>query len=282
MSDQRIRKRLASFLKKWPAVYYLAGAIYANLRFTRLKELVIGTKAKEQYWSNRHLHKGNDWNNPHHIGETDEWVLGYWESRNHSHRSFLLEKIAGFSPISSILEIGCNCGPNLYLITQKFPGIEIQGIDINPVAIRKGNELFNLEGISNVQLSIGKADELGQFRDKSFDIVFTDAVLIYIGPDKIEKVLKEMLRVSRLVLVLLEQHDSDAGIMGKYRRGKWIRDYVALLKQFVPAGCIHLTKITSDLWSDPDWETKGALIEIALQSEAGDAVSHNPVGSFYK
>ncbi len=55
---------------------------------------------------------------------------------------------------------------------------QIRGIDINPMAIQRGNEWLAQEGISNVRLSVGKADELEEFPDKSFDVVFTDAVLI--------------------------------------------------------------------------------------------------------
>lgn len=37
---------------------------------------------------------------------------------------------------------------------------------------------FAQEGISSIRLPVGKADELDQFTDKRFDIVFTDAVLM--------------------------------------------------------------------------------------------------------
>lgn len=62
------------------------------------------------------------------------------------------------------------------------------------------------EGISNVKLLEGKADTLGEFQDKSFDIVFTNALLIYIGPDEIREVVKEMIRITRKALILMELH----------------------------------------------------------------------------
>ena len=48
-----------------------------------------------------------------------------------------------------------------------------------------GNEQLAQEGIPSVRLMVGKADELDQFQNSSFDIVFTNALLIYAGPDKI-------------------------------------------------------------------------------------------------
>ena len=265
----KIRKLLVLLLKKWPPLYHFAANVHSTLRPLHLMELLLGTRVREKEWATRHLRKGNDWNNKRYSDDEDEWVLSYWDSRNHSHRSLLLEKIAAFSPISSILEIGCNCGPNVYLIAQKFPGIKIQGIDINPVAIQKGNELFASEGISNVRLSVAKADELEQFQDKSFDIVFTDAVLIYIGRDKIQGIIKEIVRVARKGLILVERHcfdskNGDPNGLGIRRHSIWQRDYVALLKQFIPEGQIRVIKITEDMWPDTGWQEAGAIIEVTL------------------
>ncbi len=232
-------------------------------------ELLFGTRVREKGWATRHLHKGNDWNSRRHSGENDEWVLGYWDSREHSHRSFLLERISAFSPISGILEIGCNCGPNLYLIAKKFPETEARGIDINPRAVEKGNEIFASEGMSNVTLALGRADELGQFGDRSFDIVLTDAVLMYIGPDKIKEVVQGMIRVARRALILVEWHcfeprGKDPAGLGVRSWGSWKRDYVALLKQFIPEAQIRVTKITEDIWPDERWSEFGAVIEAVL------------------
>ena len=47
------------------------------------------------------------------------------------------------------------------------------GIDINSQSVQEGNDWMIQEGISNISISIGRAEELSEFRDKSFDIVFT-------------------------------------------------------------------------------------------------------------
>lgn len=157
--QNKLIKRLGRFLRRWPTLYHFVSSICAFMSPLHLRELLFSTRVREEWWATRHLHKGNDWNNRQHVGEDDEWVMSYWDSSNHSHRSLLMEKISGYSH-GSILEIGCNCGPNLYLITKRFPDIEAQGIDINPRAIEKGNKLFASEGSSNVKLSVGKAQEL--------------------------------------------------------------------------------------------------------------------------
>jgi len=255
-------------LRKSPVLYRLLTRIHFTLQPTHIRELIIGTKAREREWATRHLRKGNDWNSLRHPGDKDEWVIGYWDSREHSHRRFLIERISAYYPFSGVLEIGCNSGPNLYLLAKKFPGIDMRGIDINPRAVDKGNELFSAEGVSGIRLSVGKADDLKQFPDKTFDITFTDAVLIYIGRDKIKTVMNEMFRVTRRALIFVEQHcfepNRDPQGLGIYRDGLWERDYVALLKQYVPEKQISVGKITREMWADKRWSQTGAIIEVSL------------------
>jgi len=239
----------------------------------------------DEEWATRHLLEG------------DAWIENYWKSRDHPHRCFLVEKICQHSLIRRVLEIGCGCGANLYNLAKKFPSAEILGIDVNPVAVKRGNELLKKEGIFNVQLTVGKAQELKQFADKSFDVVFTDAVLIYIPPDEINKVVKEMLRVG-IVLVLNEWHCFNKWLawlsnMYYYTRAKskaylgsqpqfktincslrkkaaaqglfvghWVRDYEALLAEFVRKENLRITKLPKDLWNDRNWQRWGAIVEV--------------------
>lgn len=260
---------LKSFLKHCPALHSFIAKGYTStmLRFRYLKYLSSGTKAVEREWATRHLREGererSDWGK-----ERGDWIKGYRDSLNHPHRSFLVETISRFNP-SSILEIGCNCGPNLYLLAKKFPDAEIRGIDINPMAVQEGGEWFAQEGILNVGLLVGKADELDQFQDKSFDVVFTDAVLIYIGPDKIKEIMNNAIRITRRALIFMEWHSfkpqrKDPYGLGVYEQGNWKRDYVSLLKQFVPEEDIHVTKIPEGIWPDENWKRWGAVIEVIL------------------
>ena len=258
-----MKEQFKHILRKWPMIYRFVETSYYTLRFRHLKECLLGTKASEKEWATRHLRKGDDWGKG-----SDDWIKSYWNSKDHPHRQFIIETISKHNP-SSILEIECNCGPNLHLLAKKFPDAEIKGIDINSVAVQNGNEWLAQEGILNVELSVGKADELRQFQDRSFDVVFTDAVLIYVGPDKIKKVMKEMIRITRRVLIFMERHrfepdHKDPYGLGVYYLGCWKRDYVALLKQFVREESIHITKITEDIWPDKNWKRWGGIIEVTI------------------
>lgn len=234
----------------------------------------------DKEWSTRHLYNEN-------------WIENCWRSRNNPHRSFLVERISKFSP-NSVLEIGCACGPNLYHIAKKFPDAKVKGIDINPMAVQKGNEWFKQEGVSNIKLEVGKAQELKQFADKSFDVVFTDAVLIYVSPDEIKQVVKEMLRIG-WAIVLNEWHSFNKWlalllntycyfklkyILSRQRFrtlncslkpkssslglfvGHWVRDYRTLFEEFVPKEKVNITKLPKELWNDKGWQRWGAIIEV--------------------
>ncbi len=267
-----IRKSIASRLRSWPWLYQIAARVYSALYPVHLLELFAGTRAQERSWAKRHLYGGRDWDNAEDTGKDNEWVTGYWGSRNHPHRAFLLDKIAACAPFSSVLEIGCNCGPNLFLVAKKFPEATIRGIDINPGAVQKGNELLAREGITNVCLSVARADELGQFPDKSFDIVFTNSLLMYIGPDKIKSVIGEMVRITRRALILLERHcfepDSKGNGLGVYRYRAWERDYAALLRQFLPQEPIQVSRIPEEIWPEsPRWTEVGAVIEVVMEQQ---------------
>lgn len=238
--------RLGSFTRRWPNVYYFGSRVYSLLGSP------IGMRVREKWWANRSIAKG------------------YWNNRNIPSKHFLVEKIAAFSPVDSILEVGCSSGPNLYLLAQRFPDAQITGIDINREAVEYGNMQFAHEVIPNVKLLVGKADNLGEFQDRTIDIVFSNAVLVHIGPNKIKQVIGEMLRVTRRVLVLMEPHCSElnkkdvleSGLVA-YHDGAWIRDYIALLKQFVPEKQIQITKIPEGIWPDKPWGQVGTVLTVA-------------------
>jgi phospholipid N-methyltransferase len=246
--------------KRSPTLYSIGRHLYWKLR--KVRDSLLGTVSHEKYWTNRHLYGGSDWDT---VPSSNGFINDYWNSKEHTHRPLLLQAISKFSPSSSILEIGCNCGPNLYLLAREYPNARIEGIDINTVAVETGNKLFKQEGIKNVKMQFGKADELSQFKNNEFDIVFTDAVLIYIGPDKIKKVMNEIIRITQKALILIEWHyelpQNDYSGLGVYYYGCWIRNYVNLLKQFPSVRNVHVTKIPVKSWESKNWRDMGYIIE---------------------
>lgn len=265
-----MKKFVNDILKNYPYLnnFILNMYICCTMKCRYLKEYFIGTRLREEEWATRHIHKDkreiDDW------GTCNiDWIESYWDSIYHTHRKYLIDEISEFNPMS-VLEIGCNCGPNLRLLADKFPDAIITGIDINPMAVKKGNEWFKQNDISNVKLMEGKADNLYQFEDNNFDVAFTDAVLIYIGPDKIKTVIEEMIRVAEKGFILVEWHDfekqhKDPYGLGVYYNGYWKRDYMNLLKQFIDERQIHINRINSDMWPDKNWEKFGGIIKAIIK-----------------
>jgi len=212
----------------------------------RLLDKIVGTIIDELYWRSRN----------------NAWAEKYLSPQSiaHPHRQFLIGRISRYSPFESILEVGCASGPNLYLLAKQFPDVKLYGTDINERAIKIGCRWFAAKGINSLSLSAHKAEDLKSFHDKSIDIIFTDAALICIGPDKIEHVLKEFIRVAKKVLIFNEWHsESPASIYNDH----WIHNYRVLLKRFVPENNIRFTKITEDIWTG-DWAKYGYIIEVSM------------------
>lgn len=223
---KQLREKIKEFLVKHPNLYCFIQSVRSNLPISEVK-------------------KGLD-------------------SLNHPHRPWLVEKISSFQP-KNILEIGCGYGPNLYWLAKRNPNAKIRGLDINPKIIEEADNFLIAKNLSiiDIKLSVGKAEELNYFEDKSFDIVFTDAVLMYVDSDKIRKVIQEMIRISNKGLILVEWHKEGPDTYDSHI-GNWTRDYLKLLKQFIPEKQIKITKISKELWPNKNWIKLGYLIEVKL------------------
>ncbi len=208
----------------------------------------LGSRVDEFYWSKRHLLEPN-------------WVKEQISpnSLNHPHRQFLIEKISGYLPFRTLLEVGSASGPNLYFLAKKFPTAEFYGVDISNQAIETGREWFKKEGLNNIKLIQSAADNLGVFKNKSVDIVITDATLIYVGPEKIMKILVEMLKIARKTLILNEWH-SDEIKKSVLQNDHWIHNYKYLLGKLPGVDKIEITKLPEGTWSG-DWAKYGYIIE---------------------
>jgi len=177
-------------------------------------------------------------------------------------RLYLLEKIKS-DGFNSALEVGSKEGRNLRMLAKSFPDVRMAGIDISPEAVKIGNGLLQREGLANVALFEGKADRL-DFDDNSIDLVFVFSVLIYIDPQKINKVLSEMLRVARKRILILEWHDPELS-KGKFTN-HWIYNYEKLLESFNDEiESLEITKISADEFVDVNWKKYGYYVEIRLK-----------------
>lgn len=219
-----------------------------------LRRKILGTYIDEHVWKTRLPTLSRD----------------YVESLDHPHRKWLVQRVLSGGSVSAIIEVGCGCGPNLDLLAHQAPHIRLAGIDISPSLLAEGTAHFSSVGLGHIRLVEGKADNLIDFANASADVVFTDAVLLYVGPDKIKRVVREMLRVARSRLVMLEMHDHTASSEGRYTRDGWVRDYAALLRPLVGDAAVRLERMPPELRTAGRWPKYGTLIEVDLTKKEKD------------
>ena len=252
------------------------------------------TQSNENYWKDRQI----------------SWVDHYW-SPDHSHRKEIIKILKKF-PVRSVLEIGCGAGANLFNIKREFPEIKVAGCDISEDAIRTAKEQFgqiqvmedspknvaysehpaqaekkamgdifiNNPHLEDVEFKVGSADAL-PFHGDSFDLVLTDAFLIYIGPDKIERILREIRRVGYNKFMFVEFHSTKLWerLFMRYNiRGNpyWIKklnsnkfqkrssktyvyDYGKLLEED-NFKYIRIMKMSKEMWPGKTWERFGHIV----------------------
>jgi len=230
-------EKLKRFLRRWPRFYHLLSVARWTV-FVRRNASMVPTAILEEAWATLHERKKG-------------WVELYWESQQEPYRGFVLERVRAHS-FGSILEVGCNSGPNLAVLARERPGARMVGVDINAASVYEGSRLLAEEGIANVTLLVLKADELARFPDKSFDIVLTCGLLVMIGPDQIRTVIRDSVRIARKAVILAEEHafrrlwkdPQGLGIFSDVYR----RDYAALLRQFVDdENRIHIEPLPLEL-----------------------------------
>lgn len=218
-------------------------------KIKRLANKFLGSKIDELFWKFRHLFD-------------EKWSENYISKQSiyNPCRKFFIEKISAYLPFDNALEIGCASGPNLYLLAKKIPQAKFYGIDISKKAVEIGQKYFKKENIKNVFLEAGKAENLKKFQDKSIDIIFTDAVLVCIDPEKIDSVIKEIFRVAKKAIIFCEWHtDSPNPLYVDH----WAHNYKLLLTKFVSDKKIKFTKIPESLWGGT-WGQLGYIIEVIL------------------
>ncbi len=243
---------LKATLRKWPFLYRLLQNAYYGFRCVAEKH-ILGTIVQEWIW--RRERREDNANSPQ----------KYLESSQHPHRLVLMEKILSHSPLKKVLEIGCNAGPNLLLLSGRCKEADLHGIDINTKAVEEGRKHLKGMGISNVFLDAGKADSLERFGDRSMDIVFSDATLMYIGPDKIQDIVGHMVRIARKAVILNEwDMGGSSETDHRYHYGHWIHNYLSLFEKCGVRGKIEVTRISREMWDDSNWVKYGAMIEARL------------------
>ncbi len=101
--------------------------------------------------------------------------------------------------INSVLEVGCNTGPNLHWLSQMLPDGAVFGVDVNEAALERAKL------IENVDVRVASARDL-PFPDGTFDLVFTAGVLIHLPADIVPVAMGEMVRCSSRYVMCAEYY----------------------------------------------------------------------------
>ena len=175
-------------------------------------------------------------------------------------RHKFVSSIASFENIESVLEIGCAAGPNLRLLREKLPEAKLTGVDINKKCIERGNRYFQSVNDNNATLYPKSTDQLEFFKDKTFDIVCTQGVLLLLPPNKIRKAIADIVRLSKKGIILHE-YNKDNATDGFFDNGRWVYDYPAILREFLNNPTIE---ISSSSFEGGSWTTYGRIIRISF------------------
>lgn len=126
----------------------------------------------------------------------------------------------GIYSSSSILELGCSIGRNLNYL-QKSGCTNLHGVDINPKSIVIARAWT--DGIEYETMPI--QDYLKP--DRSFDVIFTQSVLMHIPPED-EWIFERMAQVAQRCILT---HEVEVG-WGLGPEFKWVRDYQDVFSEF--------------------------------------------------
>ena len=237
----KARARSRRWYRALQTIFYgMRGAVEAH---------IVGTRFQTWLWRRR----------------SGDVAQQFVDSLDHPHRAMLADRVAAYSPLRQVLEFGCNSGANLHVLARRLPNAQLVGLDISERAIAAGQREFAARGFDGVGLRVGTIAHLAEFATNSVDVAFTDAVLLYIGPDQVHDLVRELLRVARTAVMFNEWHFDRTAPKARewrYYYGHWVYDFRALVARHSPDARITITKIPAHVWSGTGWEQFGSIIEI--------------------
>lgn len=204
-----------------------------------VRNLLKSTKVHEKYWRERKI----------------DWVESYLSTWNHPHR-FMISTVLKTFPWTSLMEVGCGGGANLANFVQTHPNNkQLGGCDVSEDAIAACEKAFK-----GAFFKVCPADDV-MMSDDSCDVILTDMCLIYVGRNKIDKVIGELKRIARHRVVLCEFHSDSwwERIKIKLTTGYNTYDYVKLLEKH---GLHDVTryKIPKEAWPGGLQEKYGYVV----------------------
>lgn len=215
----------------------------------RAEKGVLGGFFQGLIWRYKHLYESG-------------WPTTSLSSTELPYRNQLVSEVTASSDcIQSVLEIGCGAGPNLRLVRQKIPSARLVGIDINKKAVETAKNYFKTVADDNTVFFVRKAYQLSIFEDSTFDVCFSNAVMVCHPPNDFIRAVKEMLRVTKSTIIFNEFH-KDGAIEGVFNEGRWVYDYASIFKELSPGVEV---KLQPSHYTGGDWDIYGKLITVSLR-----------------
>jgi len=162
----------------------------------------------------------------------------------------------------SVLEVGCATGAVLSVVKGNFPDKIVKGIDCEA-----DWEDERYKGVLKHAKNNGLDVEFGDgrklnFDDESFDVVFCQAVLVMNKKEDFKKVIYEMIRVAKKVVIMVERHSDNRSKDGEYYDNNYPTRLIANFRFLEDEGYnITLKKIPTGVWAG-DWANDGYIIKI--------------------
>ncbi len=146
-----------------------------------------------------------------------------WQHRILPEHWWLLNIITTKKP-ANILEVGCGFGRNLLFLThQGVKPRRLTGVDFSSRLLHQAK--VNLPKVKLHRASVLKLP----FTTNKFDLVFTHGLLMHVSPATVSLALKELIRVSRRWLVIIEETRIRPNRINFFT---WAHDYPRLINQF--------------------------------------------------
>ena len=199
----------------------------------RLKDSLL-SKHSRIFWKYRHL-----------VDRKWADVYSGQVSLAHPHRAWVTKAVEAYN-VQSLLEIGCASGPNLFLLAIGNPDAKFYGWDISRNAIEVGRRIHGEFG----NIIFYTPDQ--EWDGRSYDVILTDAALIYFNPEEVRRVIEKMKRVVTKAIIMVEWH-SNRGSFVDYAH--WVHNYRALFD-----GNTKFSKFPAAVWPAGGWKEHGYLI----------------------
>ncbi|MGB0621135.1 MAG: methyltransferase domain-containing protein [Myxococcota bacterium] len=155
----------------------------------------------------------------------------------HLQEIFLEEYFARVAP-GKVLEFGCGFGRHLEYL-RRIPKLDVYGFDQSESMVE--GMRWARKPWREKHVAIGHPLHKLPYADGEFDAVFTVSVLIHIRPQDVQKILRELWRVSGGHVVHIENNDTDETyVTSEEHDGCWAHDLKAAYAEAIPGANLEI------------------------------------------